>query len=65
MSDEEYGPKWAESHQKDVQKWISDGDIKVKTHVTEGMQNAAEGFVGMLKGENFGKAVLKLADIEA
>jgi NADPH-dependent curcumin reductase CurA len=32
-------------------------------HITEGMENAAEGFVGMLEGKNYGKAILKLADI--
>lgn len=63
MFDEEYGPKWSESHHKDVQRWIKDGDIKVKTHVTRGIENAATGLVGVLKGENFGKAVLKLADM--
>jgi NADPH-dependent curcumin reductase CurA len=31
--------------------------------VTEGIENAAEGLVGMLEGKNFGKAVLKIADL--
>jgi NADPH-dependent curcumin reductase CurA len=45
-----------------MQKWIKNGEIVVKMHVTDGMDNAAEGLVDMLKGNNFGKAVLKLAD---
>jgi NADPH-dependent curcumin reductase CurA len=28
------------------------------------MDNAIEGFIGMLRGDNFGKAVLKLGDPE-
>ena len=28
--------------------------------VTNGLDNAIEGFIGMLKGENFGKAVVKV-----
>jgi NADPH-dependent curcumin reductase CurA len=32
--------------------------------VTEGIDNAIEGFLGMLKGQNFGKAVLQIADLE-
>jgi NADPH-dependent curcumin reductase CurA len=32
-------------------------------HVTEGIENGAEGMVGMLQGKNYGKAVLKLGDI--
>jgi len=61
--DPDMGPKYAEEHQKNMQKWIKDGEITIKMSVTEGMDKAAEGLVGMLKGENFGKAVLKVADL--
>lgn len=57
------GPKYRDEHQKNVQRWIKDGEIIAKMSVTEGIDNAAEGFVGLLKGQNFGKAVLKIADI--
>ncbi|KAI1471839.1 NAD(P)-binding protein [Daldinia caldariorum] len=60
--DPEFGPAYFEEHQKQVQKWIAEGSFKAKLHVTEGIDNAAEGFVGMLKGDNFGKAVLKIRD---
>ncbi|KAI0376236.1 NAD(P)-binding protein [Hypomontagnella monticulosa] len=56
----EFGPAYFQEHQQTVQKWIAEGSFKAKLHVTEGIENAAEGFVGMLKGENFGKAVLKI-----
>jgi len=29
-------------------------------HVTEGIEQGPEGFVGMLQGKNFGKAVLRI-----
>ncbi|OBT48702.1 hypothetical protein VE00_00912 [Pseudogymnoascus sp. WSF 3629] len=61
--DEDMGPKYQEEHQKNMQKWIKDEEIKVKMTVTEGIENAAEGLVGMLEGKNFGKAVLKIADL--
>ncbi|CZR52263.1 related to reductase RED1 [Phialocephala subalpina] len=61
--DEDMGPKYFDEHQKNVAEWIKDGELQVKLSVTEGIDNAAEGLVGMLKGENFGKAVLKIADI--
>jgi NADPH-dependent curcumin reductase CurA len=60
--DEDMGPKYSQEHQDNMQKWIKNGEIVVKMHVTDGMDNAAEGLVDMLKGNNFGKAVLKLAD---
>jgi NADPH-dependent curcumin reductase CurA len=63
VSDADMGPLYAAEHQKNLQQWIKSGEISVKTSVTDGIDNAAEGFVGMLKGENFGKAVLKIADL--
>lgn len=64
MFDPDMGPKYWDKHQENVQKWIKSGEIQVKLSVTDGIDNAAEGLVGMLKGENFGKAMLKVADIE-
>jgi NADPH-dependent curcumin reductase CurA len=52
---------YAKEHVENVSKWIKDGSLKTKESVTVGIDNAAEGFVGMLKGENFGKAVLEIA----
>jgi NADPH-dependent curcumin reductase CurA len=61
--DADMGVKYNEEHQNNMQKWIKDGEIKIKMTVTDGIDRAAEGLVGMLKGENFGKAVLKIADL--
>lgn len=51
-----YAPK----HQETVQKWLAEGSYVAKLHVTEGIDNAAEGLVGILQGDNFGKAILKI-----
>ena len=61
--DKEFGPKYWAEHQKNAQQWIKEGSLVVKLSVTEGIDHAAEGLVGMLKGENFGKAVLTIADL--
>jgi NADPH-dependent curcumin reductase CurA len=61
--DADMGGKYLEDHQKNMQKWISNGEIKAQISVTDGIDHAAEGLLGMLKGENFGKAVLKIADL--
>ncbi len=55
--------KYLEEQQTNMYKWILDGSIKIKMSVTDGMENAAEGLVGILKGDNFGKAVLKVAEL--
>ena len=62
VSDPGFGPKYWEDCQRTVGKWIADGSFKPEMHVVEGIDNAAEGFLGMLKGENFGKAMLKVAE---
>lgn len=60
VGDTDFGPKWAQEHQTKVSAWLKDGTFKAKIHETVGMENAAEAFVGMLRGDNFGKAVLKV-----
>ncbi|EXJ85875.1 hypothetical protein A1O1_06244 [Capronia coronata CBS 617.96] len=60
VGDANMGPKHFLEHQKNVGTWLKDGSFKAKIHEWQGMENAADAFVGMLKGENFGKAVLKV-----
>jgi NADPH-dependent curcumin reductase CurA len=64
VSDPDMGPKHLAEHQKNVGGWIADGSFKVKTDVTHGMDKAVDGFLGMLQGKNFGKAVIKIAPDE-
>jgi NADPH-dependent curcumin reductase CurA len=59
VSDADMGPLYAKEHQERLQKWIKDGSFKVLIHETEGIDNAAEGLVGIFHGRNKGKAVLK------
>ena len=56
-ADDEMGGKYLEEHQRNMQKWIESGEIKVNTDVTVGWERSVKGFAGMLKGEDFGKAV--------
>lgn len=60
VSDANMGPVHAKAHHENVSKWLKDGSFKAKIHETVGIENAAEAFVGMLRGDNFGKAVLKV-----
>jgi NADPH-dependent curcumin reductase CurA len=56
--------KHIQERNEKVTEWILDGSLKAKFHFTEGIDNAAEGFVEMLQGKNVGKAILKIADPE-
>ena len=42
--------------------WIKAGKIKYREDVTAGIENAPRKLIGLLKGENFGKALIKIAD---
>ncbi|KAK0933013.1 hypothetical protein LTR29_015433 [Friedmanniomyces endolithicus] len=63
VSDPDMGPVYAADHQKNVQKWIHDGTFKAQQSVTYGIDNAAEGLLGMFEGKNFGKAVLEISKL--
>jgi len=41
-------------------KWVSEGKIKWKETVSEGIENAPKAFLGLFKGENFGKMLVKI-----
>jgi len=44
----------------DMGKWIAEGKIKWKETVMEGIENAPAAFIGLFKGKNFGKMIVKL-----
>lgn len=50
---------WSEAF-GELTKWIKSGQLKTREHVTEGFENIYDAFVGMLQGENVGKAVVKI-----
>jgi len=56
--------KHQDDRDQNVTNWIKDGSLKTKDHVTVGIDNGVAGFLGMLKGENLGKAILQIADPE-
>jgi len=64
VGDPNMGPKYQKEFTEKLSAWIADGSFKVKQSVTKGIDNAAEGFIGMLAGRNFGKAVLEIAPLE-
>lgn len=55
-----FGPDYFQEHQEKLSSWLADGTFKSKLHFTDGIDKAAEGFVDMLEGKNFGKAILSI-----
>ncbi|XP_054440502.1 prostaglandin reductase 1 [Pteronotus mesoamericanus] len=44
---------------EDLLKWVREGKIQYNEYVTEGFENMPAAFMGMLKGENLGKTIVK------
>jgi NADPH-dependent curcumin reductase CurA len=47
---------------REVGTWLSEGRIRHRETVVEGLENAPAAFIGLLRGENTGKMLVKLAD---
>jgi NADPH-dependent curcumin reductase CurA len=45
----------------DMRAWLSEGRIKYREDVTDGLENAPEELFRLLKGENFGKKIIRVS----
>ena len=50
---------------RDMSQWVSEGKVKYKEFVTEGLDSAPEAFMGLLKGANFGKQLVRIGPDKA
>lgn len=57
----EWQDRWPEATEK-LGAWVNAGEIKYRESVGEGLENAPELFRGLLRGRNFGKQLVKIAD---
>jgi NADPH-dependent curcumin reductase CurA len=57
----EWRDRWVEATRQ-LGSWIQDGKLNYRESVGVGLENAPEYFRGMLKGKNFGKQLIKVAD---
>ncbi|KAI9243750.1 hypothetical protein BDA99DRAFT_429140 [Phascolomyces articulosus] len=48
---------------RDMIKWISEGKIKYRETVVDGIEATPQAMIDMLQGKNFGKQVIKVADL--
>jgi NADPH-dependent curcumin reductase CurA len=45
---------------QEMRGWVQSGKIKYREEIIDGLENAPAAFVGLLKGENFGKRVIRV-----
>ncbi len=56
--------EWQDEHSqttRQLAEWVGAGKIKYRESVAEGLENAVDAFRGMLRGENFGKQIVKVS----
>ncbi|WP_078427600.1 NADP-dependent oxidoreductase [Alkalihalobacterium alkalinitrilicum] len=54
-----YADRYEEGAQQ-LAKWLSEGEIKYKENIVEGLENAPEAFLGLFRGDNLGKQLVKI-----
>ena len=47
---------------RDMSAWVTAGKIKYREEILDGLQRAPQGLIGMLRGDNFGKLIVKVSD---
>ena len=58
---DDFGPRYPEFAAA-MRGWIAEGKIVYREDVVDGLEKAPDAFVGMLRGENFGKRVIRVGD---
>jgi len=58
---DDYGHRYKEFSVA-MTKWVKDGKIKIQEDIVDGLENAPKAFIGLLKGENSGKLVIRVAN---
>jgi NADPH-dependent curcumin reductase len=50
---------------RDMSQWVREGKVKYREFVTEGLDSAPAAFIGLLKGANFGKQLVRVGPDKA
>ena len=45
---------------RDMAQWLRDGKIRYREDVVEGLENTPRAFIGLFRGENIGKRIVKV-----
>mgnify|MGYP000182032609 FL=1 len=56
---DDYGHRYSEFSQQ-MAEWLMAGQVQYKEHRVDGLENSVDAFIGLLKGENFGKLVVRV-----
>jgi NADPH-dependent curcumin reductase CurA len=45
---------------RDMAQWLREGRVKYREDVVEGLENTPRAFIGLFRGENIGKRIVKV-----
>jgi NADPH-dependent curcumin reductase CurA len=48
---------------REMADWISSGRVRYREDIVDGIENAPQAFLGLLEGRNFGKLIVRIAEI--
>ncbi len=48
---------------KALQSWVDSGQVVVREEILEGLERAPAGLVGLLRGDNIGKRIIRVANV--
>ncbi|MCH7659268.1 MAG: zinc-binding dehydrogenase, partial [Euryarchaeota archaeon] len=57
----QFAHRYEEGRQR-IAGWMKAGKVKYREDVVEGLENAPTAFMGLMRGENFGKLLIKVSD---
>lgn len=46
---------------REMGEWVAAGEVRLREDIVEGLENAPAALIGLLRGENFGKVVVRVA----
>jgi NADPH-dependent curcumin reductase CurA len=46
---------------RDASGWVQAGRLRYREDIVEGLENAPRAFIGLLRGENFGKRLIRVS----
>lgn len=55
----DYAERFSEGYEQ-LGEWIKEGKLKYRETITDGLENAPDAFIGLLRGENFGKQLVRV-----
>ncbi|RUZ75556.1 NADP-dependent oxidoreductase [Mesorhizobium sp. M7A.F.Ca.US.006.01.1.1] len=48
---------------REMAAWIASGRVRYREDIVDGIENASQAFLGLLEGRNFGKLIVRVAEI--